>query len=558
LRIIVTSREITRLSAEQAYDVPQLDVPDPGHLPSLAALPDFEAVALFIERAKTVRPDFELTQENAAAVAEICARLDGLPLAIELAAARTRLLTPRQILERLDRRLVLLTGGSSDLPDRQRTLRGAVEWSYELLGEPERRLFERLAVFAGGWTLEAAESVCRPAELNVDLLDGLSSLADKSLVHPGEEDVEPRFEMLQVIREFALEQLDTRGEAAALRRRHAEEVMAFAERAGPELVRFEMKAWNRRLRLEEENLRAALRWAVEASEPDIGLRIASAIWRYWHYWGTPREGRDWLEALLSLADAEADVPLPVNVAKGSSALASLVYWLGDPVRTDELYTKALTIYRELGDEAGVTATLEAMAWNDVARGDPHAATARAEEAKSRYGHAGDRSGVARMHAWLVTGAFLMGFGVPADQALAATNEAIAAAREQGNAWDMINWQGELADIYRRIGDVPRAIHEFQATAELYHGLRYMGALPWLKLLARLELERGDAERAAVLAAVAARAVEDLGGELPEEITKVGDPLSDARGLVPENVYARAVAKGREMTFDEAVAFVMEG
>jgi predicted ATPase/class 3 adenylate cyclase len=555
LRVVVTSRELMHLSAELAYEVPPLALPDAGRLPPLAAMSQYEAVELFIERAQAVKPEFRLTTENAPAVAEILARLDGLPLAIELAAARLRVLAPQQILVRLDRRLALLSGGAADLPARQRTLRGAIEWSYDLLDDPERRLLERLAVFAGGWTLEAAEDVCRPtAELGVDLLETLSSLADKSLVRPDEYEREPRFGMLQVIREFALEKLESGTEAQAIRRRHAEHVMAFAERAGPELVRFDLRDWNRRLRRDEENLRSALRWALEAGEPDIGLRTASAIWRYWHYWGVLREGRDWLQALLEHPGAS---PAKSTRAQGLSALAALVYWLGDMSRAEQLYSQALDIYRQIGDEARVTETIEATTWVAVGRGEMDTAMSRAGEAMQRYRGLGDRAGAARMDAWMRSAAFFMGLGGPVDDALAAAREAIEAAREQGNAWDMANWQGELSDIYRRSGDVPRAIREFHATAEIYYGLGYLGMLPWLKLLARLELQRGDAQRAATLAAIAERAVEDLGGELPDEMTQAGNPLEDARGLLSDEAFVSAVARGRAMGFEEAVAYTLE-
>ena len=555
LRIVVTSREVMHLSTEQTYDVPPLALPDPGRLPPLSAISEYEAVALFVERARAVKPDFNLNAENAAAIAAICAHLDGLPLAIELAAARLRLLTPQQILERLDRRLALLSGGAADLPERQRTLRGAIDWSYELLDEPERRLFERLSIFAGGWTLQAAEDVCRPtSELGVDLLDGLSSLADKSLLRAEKDEAEPRFVMLQVIREFAYDKLEARGEAAAMRRRHAENVMSFAQRAGPELVRFDMRNWNQRLRRDEENLRSALRWALEAGEPDFGLRTASAIWRYWLYWGVPREGRDWVQALLDKPGAPREM---ASKAQGLAALASLIYWLGDMSRADNLYSQALDIYRQLGDEARVTETIDAMCWTAVGQGDFEGAMARVQEAMDRYRNIGDRAGVARMDAWIKTGGFFMGFGVPADEALAASKEVIVTAREQGNAWNMINAQGEIAGIYRQIGDIPRAIEAFRTTTELYVGLGYLGMLPWLKMLARLELERGDGERAATLGAIAERAIENLGGELPEEITHVGNPLEDARGLLSEAAYVRAVAKGRVMDFEEAVAYALE-
>jgi predicted ATPase/class 3 adenylate cyclase len=557
LRVVVTSREVLHLSAEQTYDVPPLALPDPaeGRLPDLDALSQYEAVALFIERAQAVKPDFALTAENASAVAQICARLDGLPLAIELAAARLKLLTPAQVLERLDHRLSLLSTGAADLPERQRTLRGAIEWSFELLDERERRLLERLAVFAGGWTLDAAEAVARPtAELGIDLLEGLSSLADKSLVRVVEDEAEPRLDMLQVLREFALEKLEARGEAQAIRRRHAEHVMAFAERVGPELVGFEMRDWNLRLRRDGENLRSALRWALDTGELDIGLRTASAIWRYWHYWGVPREGRDWVQALLDKPGAPPEL---ASRAKGLAALASLTYWLGDMSRADDLYAQALDIYRQLGDEARVTETIDAMCWTAVGQGDFEAAMARVQEAMERYRSLGDRAGVARMNAWLKTGGFFAGFGVPADEALAASHEVVVTEREQGNAWNMINAQGEIAGVYRRLGDIPRALAAFRATAELYVGLGYLGMLPWLKFLASMEISRGDANRAATLAAIAQRAVEELGGELPEEITQVGNPLEDARGLLPEEAFVAAVAKGRAMGFDEAIAYALE-
>jgi tetratricopeptide (TPR) repeat protein len=297
-----------------------------------------------------------------------------------------------------------------------------------------------------------------------------------------------------------------------------------------------------------------LRWALDVGEPEIGLRTASAIWRYWHYWGIPREGRDWLQKLLERPAASSAT---ATRAKGLSALASLLYWLGDMARADELYAEALAIYRDLGDEARITETIEALLWTDVGRGDYEGAMSRVQVATERYRNAGDRAGAARMDAWLQAGGFLMGMGVSAEEALASTREAVEAAREQGNAWDMVNYQGEIADIYRRMGDIPRAISEFQTTTELYYGLGYLGMLPWLKLLARLELMRGNAERAAILAAVAKRAVDDLGGELPEEMTQVGNPLEDARRVMPEEAFTDAVATGRAMSFDEAVAYALE-
>ena len=369
LRVIVTSRAVLHLSGEQTYEVPPLSLPDQRDLPPLAMLGDYEAIALFVERARAVKPAFEINDENAGTIVEICRRLDGLPLAIELAAARIRLLPPAAILDRIANRLPVLVGGASDLPTRQQTLHAAIDWSYDLLEAPEARLFERLAVFAGGWTIEAAEDVCNPgAELGIDTLDGLTSLADKSLIQPmPTDDSEPRFGMLQVIREFAAEKLDVGADETEIRRRHALHVLALAEAAGPELRSSALRTWQHRLRAEQENVRAALRWATDGGDVTVGLRIAGAIWDYWHYWAELREGARWLEALLALPAAAE--PTLVR-AQALRALAGLLYWQGDGDRAFALYEEALGIIRTLGDDGMIAAALQDSAWGAIARGRP--------------------------------------------------------------------------------------------------------------------------------------------------------------------------------------------
>ncbi len=555
LRLIVTSRAPLHLSGEQEFEVPPLGLPDPLHLPPLAALSQFEAVALFIERARAVRPEFEVTNENAPAVAEICARLDGLPLAIELAAARVKLLNPQAILQRLERRLPLLGGGAADLPARQQTLRGAIDWSFELLDAGERRLFERLAVFAGGWTLAAAEEICNPGgELEVDLLDGLASLTDKSLLHAEEAEDESRFVMLQVIREFAAEKLDEGPDGEAVRRRHAEWLLELAERSEPKLVSFEAQEWHHRLRREEENLRAVFRWALDAGEAEIGLRTAGAIWRFWHYWNALREGRRWLESLLQLPGAAARTAWR---AKALDALAAIVYWLGLMDEADRLYAEAHDIYRDLGDEERSTQVLESMTWSAVGLGDFPGAIERAQEAAGRYRELGDRAGAARLDAWLTTGPYVMGMAGSGEAALAAAEEARDASHEAGHAWDTANWQGTAAMILRRMGDPSSALRAFGETTRIFRDLGYVAMLPWLKFAARVELELGRPARAVRLGAVAARAVEEIGGELPEQMVQAGDPLADARELLSEGEYALGVEEGRAMGFDEAAAYALE-
>ena len=391
LRVVVTSRAVLHLSGEQTYEVPPLSVPNPADLPSLSELAGYEAVALFVERARAVKPGFALTDGNARAVAEICHRLDGLPLALELAAARIRLLTPEAILERLERRLPLLVGGATDLPMRQQTLRGAIDWSYDLLDIAERRLFERLAVFAGGWTIEAADMICNPgAELGIDTLDGLTSLADKSLIHAiPTDDEESRFGTLQVIREYAGEKLRSGPDSDELPRRHAAHVLALAELAGPELRSANLRTWQQRLRREQENLRAALRWAIDGGEAEVGLRTAGAIWDYWHYWAELREGARWLEALLALPAAG---PATLVRAKALRGLAGILYWQGDADRSFALYEEALAITRTLGDEQLIAATLHDIAWAALGRGDLVVASAFATESRDHYRRAGDSDG----------------------------------------------------------------------------------------------------------------------------------------------------------------------
>jgi predicted ATPase len=329
LKVLATSREALHVRGEQAFAVPPLALPPvvdgqrlmvdgpagsrTGRSPSgpstinyqPSTLMQYPAVALFVRQAQAARRDFMLTDENARAVAMICSHLDGLPLAIELAAARIKLLPPQAMLGRLENRLKLLTGGSRDLPERHQTLRAAIEWSYDLLDEGEKTLFRRLAVFLRRWTLEAADAICNAAgDLPVDVLDGLGSLVDKSLVRPAAlDEEEPRFWMLQTLREYGLEQLAAGGELEATQRAHAEFYLAMAEEAAPKLVGAEQALWLSRLESEYDNCRAALDWSLRAGEAETGLRLGGALWRFWSMWGNVREGYDRLKAVLAMPGA---------------------------------------------------------------------------------------------------------------------------------------------------------------------------------------------------------------------------------------------------------------
>ena len=530
LRILVTSRSVLHLSGEQDFDVPPLGIPDPAHLPAPDALSQYEAVALFIERASAVKPGFAVTNENAPAVAEICSRLDGLPLAIELAAARIRLLSPQAILARLERRLPLLTGGAQDRPDRQRTLRGAIDWSYELLDEAERALFERLAVFAGGWTLETAEAVCNPdVELQLDLLEGMSSLTDKSLIRPMQADSgEDRFTMLQVLREFAAERLDSGPDSHTIRRRHALEVAALTEAAEPQLVGTQIRSWQQRLRQEEGNLRAALHWVIEQGEAELALRIAGPMWQFWTYWLRVREGVQWLEAVLALPGA-ADSVAPRAKALGS--LAALEYWQGRPDEAVRRYQEALDLWRSTDQAGRVAETLHALAWSSIAQNDIPTAQAYAQQAIEAYRQAGDEAGRASVEAWLVTGQYILGASRDLDAAVKANHEAIDVNRRVGRMHEVADWTGSLAVVLWRSGDMERARPAVLDAVRAWSDIGNIGRMGFFKLVAAIELSSGHPERAARLGGAAERYREEVGGELPEHMLGAGDPIEDSRPLM---------------------------
>src|SRR5947209_10773759 len=292
LRVLVSSRAVLRVYGEQEFPVPPLALPDLKALPSLSALSQFEAVKLFIERAVAVKPDFRATNENAPAIAGICERVDGLPLAIELAAARIKLFSPQALLSRLEKSLTALGSGARDLPSRQQTLRGAIQWSYDMIDAPGRRLLARFSVFARGGSLEQVESVCGPPDdVGGDVVDMLDQLADQSLVRRLPDFSEPRFLMLQTIREFAAEQLEQSDEAAAIKDRHVQAFIALAQQAQPHVFGSRRKEWLDRLEMEDDNLRAALDWTLSTGDAKNAMLMWACLWRFWQMRGHIHEGR---------------------------------------------------------------------------------------------------------------------------------------------------------------------------------------------------------------------------------------------------------------------------
>ncbi len=358
LKIVVTSREVLHVRAEHEFAVPPLALPDPKRLPDPVVLSQYEAVALFIERVQAAKSDFQVTNANARAVAEICICLDGLPLAIELAAARSKLLPPQALLARLERRLAVLTSGARDVPARHQTLRNTISWSYDLLTAEEQSLFRRLSIFVGGCTLEALEAICTLLDDSngaASILDEVASLIDKSLLQQTEQEgVILRFVVLETIREYGLECLQRRGELQAARRAHAHYYLALAEQAEPELNGPNQVAWVERLEQEHDNLRAALDWALEKvtdeqvqERREVALQLSAALEQFWRIRGHYTEGRTFLERALAQSEGE-NVSLRANVLR---AAANLAIWQGDPAQAEALAQQGLTTTGKWGTYA---------------------------------------------------------------------------------------------------------------------------------------------------------------------------------------------------------------
>src|SRR6266487_2343031 len=395
LKLLVTSREVLHVRADHEFAVPPLALPDLTHLPELAALTNLPSVALFLQRAQAARPEFQLTSTNARAVAEICVRLDGLPLAIELASARMKLLSPQVLLSRLSRRLAILTGGARDMPTRQQTLRNTIEWSYQLISFEEQRLFRWLSVFVNGCTLPAVEAVCDESGYGSgQVLNGVASLIDKSLLQQveqtGEENEEPRLQMLETIREYGLEVLTTDGEREVARQTHANYFLSLAEVAEPALKGPSLVAWLERLEREHDNLRAALQWAVESGKTEMALRFGIALERFWVVRGHRNEGLAFLEQAL---EGSAGVATDVR-AKALLAAARLAFIQSNYDQGEAMAQEGLTLFRKLGDRRGIALSLDRLGMAAWRRGDFPAARVLLEEDLSLFKEVDDKDRVA--------------------------------------------------------------------------------------------------------------------------------------------------------------------
>jgi non-specific serine/threonine protein kinase len=536
LKALVTSRIALRLSGEHEYAVPPLALPpDIRQSREIDTLADYSAVALFIERARAAKPGFSLTRENAGAVVELCTRLDGLPLTIELAAARIKLLTPQAMLARLGSRLDLLKGGPRDRPPRHQTLRQAMAWSYELLDEQERRAFRWLSVFVGGCTLDAAETVCL-AGGELDVLDELSALVDHSLLRQEEApDGQPRFPMLETIRAYGIECLALAGELDDASRAHAAYFLELAETSEPELIGSEQAAWLDRLELEHDNLRAAISWAEEEGDADTGLRLGAALWRFWLVRGHMNEGRQRLERLLSIRgdgndglararalnglgtlahnqgdNHEARAVLEESLAlfraigdkRGRAAVLNNLAWVAcelcDFETGDSLSREALDLCRELDERRGLALAFNNLGWVAIYRGEQEAARAHHEQSLAVRREIGDHRGAAFA---LCNLAFAERTAGNYEKATAYLDEAKSVLDVVDDktltAW-MLNVRGRIA---HDIGEHERALEILSEGRSLWREGSNKSVLYWaLTWMGEIELERGELDGASALLA----------------------------------------------------------
>ncbi len=548
LRILATSREVLDIPGEVVWRVPSLSLPDPGRLPPTEILLQSEAVRLFVERAAAARPAFTLTPQNASAVTAVVQRLDGIPLAIELAAARVPALSVEQIATRLDDRFRLLTrGGRTSLP-RHQTLQAAFDWSYHLLEEPERAVLRRLAVFAGGWTLEAGEAVCAGDGVEpLGVLDLLTQLVFKSWVLMDEQEGDVRYRFLETVRQYSLERLRESGEAGVIRQRHQNWYLAQAEKAEPELTGSDQGTWLNRLEVEHDNIRAALEWSMESGvEP--GLRLASALWRFWYVRGYSKEGRGWLEALLK---ASSGAP-PVLRAQALAAAGNLaVLGRSDYAVGRSFCEESLAIWRELGDRQGIAVALSNLGLLASDHGDHASARALCEESLTIRRELGDKQGVAISLNNLGVVAYRQG-----DYVAACTlfHEGLAIFRELKN-------RQHVAMALTNLGLVTSGQSDYALARSFYaEGLAIRrelgdkrGIAYSLEGFAGLTIAQGQPEQAARLLGAADTLREAIGVPLPPaDRAEYERTIAAARSRLGEAAFAAAWAEGRVMTLEQAV------
>jgi predicted ATPase/predicted Ser/Thr protein kinase len=590
LKILVTSRAALHVYGEHEFPVPPLALPDPRSMPPVEVLSQYPAVALFVQRAIAAKPDFELNRENASAVTEICARLDGLPLAIELAAARVKVLSPSSLLTRLASRLQLLTGGARDLPRRQQTLRAAMDWSYDLLNAAEQKLFRRLSVFVGGCNLEGVEAVCdTKGDLNLDLLDGMASMVDKSLVQQVKQaEGESRFLMLETIREYALEKLQASGERASTKRAHAAYCLVLAEEEATEPSGVQGTEWLERFALEHDNFRAGLEWLTETGDADWGLRLGTALFRFWEIREYLAEGRDRLGRLLKLAGAAAPTKARTRALFAAGVLAGEQ---GDYASAETLISESQNIARQLGDNTGVAVSLNALAVFARDRGSVTKARALFEESLALWRELGDLKAVARALSNLANVVKLQGeydrarslyaeclsifrglgdrTGVgwslnyqgdvardQGDSAAARTlyEQCLAIFRELGDRWGIAGTLADLGSLAREQRNYSGAHSLYRESVKTFQELEHKrGIARLLECFACSAAAQLEAERSLRLAGAAAALRQSIGAPLtPAEQAKLEAILDPARLSLTNTAGATAWLEGWALPVEKAI------
>jgi predicted ATPase/DNA-binding SARP family transcriptional activator/DNA-binding CsgD family transcriptional regulator len=589
LRVLATSREPLGVTGELGWLVPSLSAPDRQQSPTVEELGGYESVRLFADRASNRHPGFELAPGNAQAVAQVCARLEGIPLAVELAAARIGMLSAEQISERLGHSLKLLKGEDQSADHRHQTLRAALEWSFELLGEPEQALFRRLAEFAGGFTLDAAESVGAGEGIDEeDVLELLSMLVDKSLVVAKENwETGARYRLLEPIRQYAREKLRVSGEAEAVSLRHAEFFLALAEEAEPELKGPRQVEWLDRLETEHDNLRAALSWALGRAF-DLGPRMAGALCLFWYTRGYLSEGRRYLEAV-----ARSDVVPATLRAKALDGLGWIAEPQGDYERARVAYEESLSLYRSSNDKTGVANVLGDLGSLALDRGDYEGATSLLEESLTLHRELGSNEGVIGILDSLGVLASAKG---DREESIAFLSEALAVSRGTGNVRRNATSLGNLGITMLVHGDPEQAMVLLEESLTLFQeigdgsniaiGLMYSALAALIKgenervealsqesldLLQKAEDKQhiadclqimaggagaqGRTQRAARLWGAAEAMREDIGVPLQPETRKLLDPyLGTARSSLGEVAWQLACAEGRAMMPEQAIEY----
>jgi predicted ATPase/transcriptional regulator with XRE-family HTH domain len=550
LKILTTSREALQIPGEWLYSVPVLDLPKKNSVVDMETISEFPALVLFAERARAVRSDFALNAENSRAVAAICAQLEGLPLAIELIAARVKTLSIEQIAARLDDRFALLTSGSRIAPSRQQTLRATLDWSYELLTEPERELFRQLSVFVGGFTLEALESVVL-LDPNQSILDALSRLVDKSLLLVEQQD-QPRYRFLEPIRQYARDKLNETGESNLIQDRHLNYYLRVAEEAEPYLFGVWQHDWKNRLEWDHDNLRVALGWSLESNQIEAGLKMAGALAWFWHNKGHLSEGNLWLEkTLASGIDIQGK-----ERAKALRASSILSTGSGDYIRARAFAESSVKLYREMGDNLGAGLVLADLGASLHWGGKEDAAIEALEESLHLLRATGERWEIAYALLWLGDTWFRMG---DIERAATSWEESLRLTQELGDPY-LIAWSlGGLADVARLRADYKRATGMFRESLSLYLGSGSKFGPPFsLEALGLVAVALGDAKRAARLWGAAAAWREAIHQPLPPSYQRdYAASMTQVRTQLGEEVYASAWSEGHAMSPEQAIALALE-